>query len=429
LLQSRLRTPAVAAVSALAAAGLAISLPAAAEQAGHPAPPHHDRPPAAGGWVGSWGAAPSAGTDQLGTGAVTVRNVVHTGLGGAPVRIRLTNAYGTRPTTFTGVTVALAGSAGSAAAAPGTMRTVTFGGAPTVTVPAGAEAVSDPVALDSPADRDLLVSVGVPADSGPATFHLHATQTSYVAAGDGHTADPAATAFTSTTTSWFYIDELDVRDPAARGTVVAYGDSITDGVTSTPGADRRWPDDLARRLSARPAAHRCGVLDEGISGNRILLDGAARSAGTAAAGASAVARLQRDVLSRTAPRTLVVFEGINDLIWPPHQLDPEQIIGGLRQIIRQAHADGITVVGATISPATGYTGEGFGADQEATRLAVNAWIRHGAEFDAVADFDAVLCDPADPHRLAAAYDSGDHLHPNDAGYQALADSLDLGELC
>jgi lysophospholipase L1-like esterase len=359
---------------------------------------------------------------------VTVRNVVHTSVGGAGLRVRLTNAFGTQPLALTGVTVALPQSAGGADALANTMTTVSFGGAPTITIPVGAEVVSDPIALDVPAGHDLLVSVAVPANSGPATYHLHATQTNYVASGDDHAADAAGTAFTRTVASWFYVSELDVHDPASPGTVVTLGDSITDGVTSTPGTDRRWPDDLARRLLAPAAPRACGVVNEGISGNRILLDGAARSSGYAAAGPSAVARLQRDVLGRTEPTTLVVFEGINDIIWPPHQLDPQAIINGLRQIVLQAHADGIRVIGATLTPATGYS-EGFDAQQEATRQAVNAWIRHSDVFDAVADFDTVLRDPADPAQLAPAYDSGDHLHPNDAGYQALADSLDLGQVC
>jgi lysophospholipase L1-like esterase len=269
--------------------------------------------------------------------------------------------------------------------------------------------------------------VGVPAASGPATFHLHATQVNYVAAGDGHAADAAATTFTKTTSSWFYVTGVDVRAPAALGTVATLGDSITDGVTSTVGADHRWPDYLARRLLALPASQQCGVVNQGISGNRILLDGSAAGNSTAAAGQSAVARLQRDVLSRTGVRTVIVFEGINDIIWLPNQLDPQAITEGLRQVILQAHAAGVRVIGATLTPAGGYAG-GFDAQQEATREAVNAWIRDSHAYDAVADFDAVLRDPANPQQIAPQYDSGDHLHPTDAGYQALADSLKLAEV-
>jgi lysophospholipase L1-like esterase len=210
--------------------------------------------------------------------------------------------------------------------------------------------------------------------------------------------------------------------------VVCLGDSITDGVTSTVGADDRWPDYLARRLLKLPPQQRFGVLNAGISGNRVLLDGAALAPGYAAAGQSAVARVQRDVLSRTNVRTLILFEGINDLIWLPSQLDPQQITGGLRQIIQQAHAVGVRVISATLTPAGGYTGGGFGAPQEAARQAVNAWIRHSGVPDAVLDFDAVLRDPSDPGVIAPWYDSGDNLHPNDAGYQALANSINLADL-
>jgi lysophospholipase L1-like esterase len=356
-----------------------------------------------------------------------VRNVVHTSLGGPEIRIRLTNAFGTSPLTPTQVTVALPLSPGSAQARFGTMTAVTFGGQETATIPVGAEAISDPVRLAVPAETDLLVSAGVPADSGPATFHLHATQVNYVAAGDQHAADLAASSFTKTTSSWFYVTGVDVRAPAAPGTVVTLGDSITDGVTSTVGADHRWPDYLARRLLALPAGQQCGVVNQGISGNRVLLDGAAAGSATAAAGQSAVARVQRDVLSRTGARTLIVFEGINDIIWTPNQLNPLAIIGGLEQIIRQARAAGVRVIGATITPAGGYA-EGFDSQQEATRETVNAWIREGHACDAVADFDAVLRDPANPRQISPRYDSGDHLHPNDAGYQALADSLKLPEI-
>jgi lysophospholipase L1-like esterase len=369
------------------------------------------------GWAGSWGAAACSGTTELGSGALTVRNIVHTSLGGPEIRIRVSNAFGTAPLAVTAVTVGLPSAAGGAAAS--SIVPVTFDGAGTVTIPAGAEVVSDPVTLAVPAAADLLISVAIPADSGPATFHLHATQVNYVAAGDDHAADLAATAFTTTTASWFYVTGVDVR--SSGETIVALGDSITDGVTSTVGANHRWPDYLARRL-------RLGVLNAGISGNRVLLDGSALAAGYAAAGQSAVARVQRDVLSRTGVRTLILFEGINDLIWQPSQLDPEAIIGGLRQIILQAHAVGVRVVNATLTPAGGYTGGGFGTPQEAVRQAVNAWIRDSGIPDAVADFDAVLRDPADPGRIAPKYDSGDNLHPNDAGYQALADSIKLSDL-
>ena len=419
-------------VAGLALAALAV--PAGVAAGARPPQTRHARSapgrPGAGGdggWAGSWYAAPSWNSTELGSGPVTVRNVVHLSIGGSQVRLRLTNAFGSAPLTIQQVTVALPASSGSTTAAARDVHEVTFGGSAQVTIPAGAEVASDPVSMAVPAGQDLLVSAGVPASSVPATFHLHATQTNFYAAGDGHAADTSASAFTNTTVSWFYVSGVDVRNPAARGSIVTLGDSITDGVTSTPGANDRWPDDLARRLAQLPANRQCGVLNAGISGNRVLLDGSALP-GYAAAGQSAVARLQRDVLSRTGVRTLIVYEGINDIIWEPHELNPQAIIAGLRQIAVQAHLDGIRVIGATISPAGGYA-EGFDAQQEAVREAVNRWIRDSHVFDAVADFDAVLRDPADPQRIAPMYDSGDDLHPNDAGYAALANALKLDEVC
>lgn len=376
-------------------------------------------------WVGSWGAATCSGITELGSDALTVRNVVHTSLGGPLIRLRLSNAFGTATFTPAAVTVGIPVSAGSAEAKE--IVPVTFDGLLAITIPVGAEVVSDPVPLAVDSESDLLVSVGVPAGTNPATFHLHATQVNYVADGDDHAGDLAGTAFSTTTDSWFYVTGVDVLNPAL-GTVVCMGDSITDGVTSTVGADHRWPDYLARWLLKLPPQRRFGVLNAGISGNRVLLDGAALAPGYAAAGQSAVARVQRDVLSRTNVRTLILFEGINDLIWLPSQLDPEQITGGLRQIILQAHAVGIRVISATLTPAGGYTGGGFGAPQETVRQAVNAWIRHSGVPDAVVDFDAVLRDPSDPQVIAPWYDSGDNLHPNDAGYQALANSINLADL-
>ncbi|HSZ38337.1 MAG TPA: SGNH/GDSL hydrolase family protein [Trebonia sp.] len=374
-------------------------------------------------WVVTWGTGLTPGGVLPGTPwsgrGVTIRNVVHTSIGGSSARITLSNAFGTAELAVTGASVALP------ASVAGTMIPLTFGGAESAVISPGSELTSDPVRLEIPADADVLVSVGVRPGQGPVTFHLHASQESYVAVGDGHAADVSRAEFTGRTESWFYVAEVQVPDRGA-GTVVALGDSITDGTTSTPGTNRRWPDYLARRLLAPPDGQGCGVLNAGISGNRVLLDGAAASPDCAGAGESGLARLDRDVLDRAGVRTLVICAGINDIIWEPHY-DATPIIDGLSRIAARAHECGIRVIGATLTPACGFSG-GLSAVQETARAEVNAWIRDGSAFDAVADFDAVLRDPAHPERLAACYDSGDHLHPSDRGFEALAAAICLGGL-
>jgi lysophospholipase L1-like esterase len=356
---------------------------------------------------------------------ITIRNVVHTSIGGSAVRVTLSNAFGTAELPVTAATVALPAARGEAAAVAGTVATLKFDGAESAVIPPGAELTSDPARLEIPADADLLVSIGARPGPGPATFHLHASQESYVAPGDSHAVDVSGTDFTDRMESWFYAADVQVPDTGA-GTVVAFGDSITDGTTSTPGTNRRWPDYLARRLLRLPEGQRCGVLNAGISGNRVLLDGAAASPDCAGAGESGLARLDRDVLNRAGVRTLIICAGINDIIWEPHS-DADPIIDGLSQIAARAHERGIRVIGATLTPARGFSG-GFSTAQEAARQAVNAWIRNGGAFDAVADFDVALSDPTHPERLAVQYDSGDHLHPSDRGFEALAAVIRLADL-
>jgi lysophospholipase L1-like esterase len=304
-------------------------------------------------------------------------------------------------------------------AVPGTVRDVLFAGRPRITVPAGAEVVSDPVALRVAADRDLLVSTWTPEPSGTVTYHPAAMQDSFFAGGPAdHAGDTAAAAFTRTTRGWHYVSGVDVAGGA--GTVVALGDSITDGVTSTPGANRRWTDFLAARL-ATSAVPDYGVANSGISGNRVLLD-------SSRAGRSALTRLPYDVLDRAGARTVIVFAGINDIQRTPRRGDPEEIIAGLAQIAAQARDRGLRVVGATVLPWKGWGR--WTPEREAVRVAVNAWIRAGGDgaFAGVADFDAAMRDPADPERLRPGYDSGDHLHPNDAGNRAMARAVPLGKL-
>ncbi|WP_438487801.1 SGNH/GDSL hydrolase family protein [Streptomyces sp. S186] len=392
---------------------------------GAPREPHTSAAPAGSGqWVGTWSAAVASaepGT-QDGYAQMSIRNVVHTSVGGSSARIRLSNLYGTRPLPLSHASLALSAGSGSPIASAGSMRRLTFGGKPSVTLPIGGELTSDPVRLAVPGDADLLVTTYSPAPSGPATYHPYARQTSYLARGD-RTEDSAGTAYTEQSPYWRYLTGVDVWTTKARGAVVAIGDSITDGITSTPGANHRWTDFLAARLRDEPGAPRYGVLNTGISGNRLLTD-SSRLAPTN--GPSLLSRLERDALSRTGVQAVVVEIGVNDLFKAPRQLDPEKVVAGMREVVRQAHARGLRVTGGTLTPFGGH--RGYSRRLNAVRERVNRLIRSGAVYDDVVDFDRALCDPEHPLRLLPEYDSGDHLHPSDEGYQAMADAVDLGGL-
>jgi lysophospholipase L1-like esterase len=297
------------------------------------------------------------------------------------------------------------------------MRVATFAGARTVTIPAGQDLVSDPVPLAVPDSADLLVTVHTPDDSGPATYHRAAGQTNYLAPSGDRAADIDGSAYKTTTTSWYYVTGVDVLDAPAAGSVVTFGDSLTDGNGSTRDANHRWPDRLAERLGALPAYRRLGVLNAGISGNRLLREGV---------GPSALSRLDADALSRSGVRVLIVLEGINDINGTPNATDPGAFEDAYRTLVTRAHAHGIRVLGATLTP---YGGAGnFTAAREAVRQKVNVFIRGGGPFDGVVDFDAAVRDPAQPQRILPGYDSGDHLHFSDAGMRALADAVDLTAL-
>ncbi|TMR06949.1 SGNH/GDSL hydrolase family protein [Actinomadura soli] len=388
-------------------------------------------------WHGTWGAAPHRpvpGNDWDGPNwsldgfaAQSLRQVVRISAGGSRVRIRLSNAYGTRPLRIAGATIAKSGT--GAALRPGTLRTLRFGHRTTATVPAGAAAMSDPASLPVAPLESLTVTLYFAEPTGPATFHQDGLTTTYRAAGD-HRSDTAPAAFAGETShSRYFLSGIDVAgDPRARGTVVAFGDSITDGHGSTAGADDRYPDRLAERLAA--ASKRLGVVNAGISGNKLLTD-------SLCYGEKGLARFRRDVLAQPGVRTVIVFEGINDLGtggFPDYfgcgaspKVTAQRLIAGHRALIQTAHARGITVVGATITPMKGFQGYDT-PEKEKVRDDVNHWIRTSGAYDAVADLDRALADPDVPDALRPAFDSGDHLHPNDAGANALAAAIDLATL-
>jgi lysophospholipase L1-like esterase len=367
-------------------------------------------------WVGTWATAPSSavpGTDN-GYPNFTIRNIVHVSAGGKEIRVRLSNAFGRTPVLFGAVTVARAAGSDTPLAVPGTMRTLTFGGSRSITAAPGTDVFSDAVALTVPADSDLLVSVYTPSPGGPVTHHGLAMQNSYFTRDGDHSAEESAEAFRERTTNWHYVSGVDVRSSTLRGSVVALGDSITDGANSTWGANLRWPDQLADRINTR-----LGVLNAGISGNRLLLDGGG-------AGPNAQARLNRDVLTQSGVRTVIVFEGINDIQQTPHETDPAKIIAALKQIAQRSHDRGLRVIGATITPFKGW--RSYTDELEAVRQAVNSFIRTSSDFDAVVDFDQVIRDPADPQRIRPDYDQGDHLHPGDKGFEAMAKAVRIATL-
>ncbi len=406
-------------------------------------PPVAGRPavaaePAGPPWSTAWGTAPaSAAKDNPGGfPGFTFRNVVHTTIGGPRVRIRVTNRFGTAPVRFGHVTVAVSAHPGgrrdgstvasNGTAAPGTMRDARFGGRAEVTVAPGADALSDPIDLAVPADADLLISVWTPAASGRATYHPNAKQISFLSRGPQDRAgDPTPTGFTVRTPYWWYVTAVEVT--GAPGTIVALGDSITDGGASTVGANRRWPDYLAARLAGSTDPD-FGVVNSGISGNRLLLNAShPRTRIYSIAGRSALARFDDDVLDRAGVRTVIILIGINDIMQEPRQ-NPAQLTAGLTQLAARARARGLRVVGATITPFKGWPS--YTPQIEQVRLAVNNWIRSagGDAFDAVADFDQATRDPADLSRLRRDLHGGDQLHPNDAGQRAMAAAIPLDRL-
>ncbi|HZC39373.1 MAG TPA: SGNH/GDSL hydrolase family protein [Streptosporangiaceae bacterium] len=369
--------------------------------------------------------SPAALTRATGFADQTIREIVWASAGGQAARVHLSNTFGTRPVTFKRAGIAV--SAAGPAIARGTSHWVRFGGHRSVTIQPGAEAVSDPVPMPVPAGTRLTVSLFTRGPTGPATYHSDAQQVNYVSGPGDHVGSRGGKAFVMRTRHWFFLDAVDVQAPAAApGTIVAFGDSITDGVGSALSGNQRWPDDLARRMLTGPPGQVHPVVDEGIGGNRVLND-------SPCFGTSALSRFVRDAVSRAGARYVILLEGINDIdlghkagrpcLGPASDPSAAQIIAGYQYLIAAAHAAGMKIFGATLTP---FGGSGSDTPEtEAKRLAVNRWIRTSGAFDGVIDFARAVCDPADPLRLRPAYDSGDHLHPNDAGYQAMADAINL----
>lgn len=371
-------------------------------------------------WVGTWAASPMAVNDGASRHpfcGVTLREIAHVSIGGAQIRVRFTNEFGDDPLTIGDAHVAL--SAGESSIKDGTDHVLTFGGAATVRIPAGAVMYSDPVSLDVPALSDVAVSFYVPSQNMRSeTYHDLAEQTNYVT--DGDVAGSAQLSQAKKLDHWYFLDGIDVAAVRGSYAVVTLGDSITDGWQSTPNGNNRWPDVLAARLRANAGTEHVGVLNEGISGNRVL---------NFEAGPSAMARFDRDVLAQDGVRWMVVLESINDIgRWhdlrnPDDAVTAEQLEQGLRQLVERAHEHGIKVIGAPLTP---YGGAGYYSEKgEQIREAVNNWIRTSGTFDAVVDFDKVTRDPQNPTRFNPEDDSGDHLHPGPAGYKAMGSAIDL----
>jgi lysophospholipase L1-like esterase len=369
-------------------------------------------------WTGAWATSPQREAGPV-FAEQTLRMLVHPTLGGSPVRIRLSNAYGDEDVTFSAVSVARAVASGAPDLVSGTSRPVTFRGRSSVTVRTGTELYSDPVALAVEYGQDLAVDLYVTAggDAAAITGHDAAQGTQFVA--EGNRAGGPGASFTGTVNSWFWLTGVDVR-PArvAAGSIVALGDSITDGAYTTWNGNDRWTDVLASRLQALPPRRQFGVLNQGIGGNQILTDRTdCCGAGTSV---SALTRERQDVRRQTRVRYLILAEGINDI---GYRADAASLIAGMTTIAGRAHRAGIKVIGATITP-YGCASGCFDAAQEATRQEVNAWVRTSAVFDGVADFDAAIRDPQEPGRVLPAYQA-DPLHPNVAGQRAMAEAVDL----
>jgi lysophospholipase L1-like esterase len=383
-------------------------------------------------WAASWSASPQPVWEAgfaLSTNIPaslsnqTVRQIARISLGGRRARVVLSNGFGTTPLTLGAAHIALAG--GGSGIVAGSDRTLTFNGRETVTIAPGAPAVSDPVDLELAPLAQVAVSIFLPQITPLATFHWDGKQTAYIVQGNLTAAPLIDTAQTLDVRLFLSTILVEAR-PATR-VVAAFGDSITDGGGSTSNRNQRWPDLLAQRLAGQDVA----VINAGISGARVLSD---------KMGVNTLARFERDVLNQPGLDTVILLMGINDIGWPGSSFTPqdpalaaERLIDGYRQLIARARLHHVRIVGATLTPFEGALQDTelksyYSESKEKTRQAVNRWIRSRGEFDAVIDFDAALRDPAHPGRILPAYDCGDHLHPGDAGYRAMAEAIDLTTL-
>jgi lysophospholipase L1-like esterase len=372
-------------------------------------------------WIGTWAASPMGAPVNFGQPSpanTTYRNLVRISAGGTTIRVELTNEFGARPLTIGAAHVAL--SAGAGAIQPATDHALTFNGQASVIIPPGAPMFSDPIPIDVPALASLDISVYLPEQPiGETTCHQEGMTTTWITEGD-NTAAPTITN-ARTVSSFCFVKAIDVTtDRANAAAIVCVGDSITDGAHSTPSTNRRWPDILAARLQADPKTAHLSILNAGIGGNRLLND---------IAGPNALARFNRDVLGQSGVKYLILLEGINDIGHVAEPRSPadlvtvQQMILAGTQIVTEAHAHGLKIYGATLTP---YLGARYASPKgEEMREAFNQWIRTSGVFDGVIDFDKEVQDPANPTAFAPVYDSGDHLHPNDAGYAKMGDSIDL----
>jgi lysophospholipase L1-like esterase len=388
-------------------------------------------------WVGTWATAPvqrpqTPPTPPPGATApptqsppnlanATIREIVHVSLGGSRARVVLTNAFGTAALTVGAASVSLRDKDSNIAA--GSSHPVTFAGNPSVVIPAGASMLSDPVSMNVPAMGDVVIDLFFPAEmlaaTSPMTVHGGANQTNYISK-PGNFAGSADFPVGTTTPSWWFLSRVEVAAPAPVSAIIAFGDSITDGSRSTPNTNHRWPDLLIQRLAAAKGGNVRAMLNEAIAGNRLL------SETTAGFGINALARFDRDVLDQPGATYMIVLEGINDIgMGRAGGAAPSaaELIAAHQQLIERAHARGLKIIGATLTPFEGAAY--FTADGETKRQAINAWMRSGKAFDGIIDFDAATRDPQNPTKFNPQYDSGDHLHPNNAGYEAMAAAIDL----
>jgi lysophospholipase L1-like esterase len=389
-------------------------------------------------WVVTWAAspqptAPNPSKPLLNIEDGTVRERVRVSIGGAQICIRLSNEFGSAPLLVGGVTVA--SPTDPASVNPGSIHTVTFEGGKSVTIAAGAPALSDPVAFPVTPGAEISISIYFPKRVTSATLHALALKRAVISLHGDHTHDDKIEAGAVSNSS-ISISAVLVPAQPSQHLVVAFGDSVTDGDGSTVDADHSWPSDLIHRLGNTPEGANVAVVNEGIVGNRLLSDCFIPKLGCF--GMSALARFDRDALALPGVTHIVLLEGINDIGFPGAKLgetyladpsdvrSPEELIDAYRQLISRAHAHGIKLIGATITPFEGVDFPGYYSEsKEALRQKINNWIKTSGAFDAVIDFDAVLRDPDHPSRLSPHFASEDHFHPNDAGYQAMADAIDL----